>query len=158
MRRITKRNLRNPNTHTSTMKRSLILAFALALAPSLRAEGPADEVKAAVKKLADAANYSWTTTSPAPEGSNRAGGVKEGKTEKGGAAVLKSTFGERTNESVIKAGKVAMKTGEGWKSGEEIDAAPRPERPEGGPGGNRGPRGAFAARMAENFKAPAAEA
>ena len=140
------------------MKRSLILAFALALAPSLRAEGPADEVKAAAKKLADAANYSWSTTSPAPEGGNRGfgGGSSEGKIEKGGAAVLQTTFGDRTNESVIKAGKVAVKTDEGWKSGEELASAPRPEG--GGGGGGRGQRGAFAARMAENFKAPAVEA
>ena len=39
------------------MKKHLILAFTLALAPALRAEGPADDVKAAIKKLTDAGSY-----------------------------------------------------------------------------------------------------
>jgi hypothetical protein len=143
------------------MKKSLILAFAVALAPSLRAEGPADEVTAAVKKLAESANYSWTVSSPAPEGSNRGGSSSEGKLEKDGIVCLKSTFGDRTTETLIKAGKVAIKTEDGWKSGEELASAPRPDGG-GDAGGRRGGRGGFgggfAARMAQNFKAPAVDA
>jgi hypothetical protein len=145
------------------MKRNLIMAFAIALAPTLRAEGPADEVKAAAKKLAEAANYSWSTSTPAREGGgNRGfgGGNSEGKIQKDGAACLKLTFGDRATEAVVKGGKAAVKTDEGWKSGEELAAAPRPEGGAGGEGrrGRGAGGGGFAARMAQNFKAPAVEA
>lgn len=144
------------------MKTSFFFALTLALAPMLRAaDTPAAEVKAAIKKLSEAANYSWTTSSPAPEGGARGfgGGSSEGKTEKDGCAVVKRGTGDRAMESVFKAGKVALKTPEGWKSGEELAAAPRPEAGGGGGGRGRGfGGGGFAAAMAQNFKAPAAEA
>ncbi|HWB02903.1 MAG TPA: hypothetical protein VG796_07765 [Verrucomicrobiales bacterium] len=142
------------------MKKTLLFACAIAFAPMLRAEdSPADSVKAAAKKLADS-NYSWTSSSTGGGGGggggNRGGGAKtEGMTEKDGPAILKTSFGENTSESVIKAGKVAVKTADGWKSGEEL--ANR-DGDGGGGGRGRGFGGAFAARMAENFKAPAAEA
>lgn len=135
------------------MKTNLILAFTLALTPALFAEGPADDVKAAAKKLADAGSYSWTSTSPGQEG--RGGMNLEGKTEKG-TACLKWTFGDRTSESFIRDGKTAVKTEEGWKSGEELEAASKENS--GGDGQRRGFRGAMAARIAQNFKTPAAEA
>lgn len=125
----------------------------------VRAESPAEEVAAAAKKLGESANYSWTTTTEVPESARFRPGATEGKTEKDGCVMLKVAMGERTSESVIKAGKVVVKTEEGWKTGEELQAA----RPAGGGGGGggegrgRGPGGGFAARMAQNFKAPAAE-
>ena len=132
------------------MKQQLILAITLALVPVLHAEGPGDDVKAASKKLA-AGSYSWTTSTPGRDGGQ--GGVSvEGKTDKSGAVLLTTKFGDRTSETVIKAGKAAVKTEEGWKSGEELAAAS-----EGGGGGNRR-GGGFAARMAETFKAPASDA
>ncbi len=133
------------------MKTHLLLLCSLAFTPLLRADGtPADNVKAAAQKLAAAENYSWKTESPAPEGSQRPGMSQSGQITKGGPAALKTAFGDRVSESVIKDGKVAVKQDDGWKSGEELAAA-------GGNGG--GPNmGAFAARMAENFKAPAADA
>lgn len=137
------------------MKKHLILAFTLALTPSLYAEGPADDVKAAAKKLATDGSYTWTTTSPGRDGGQ--GGMSvEGKTDKTGVALITTKFGDRTSETVIKAGKAAVKTDEGWKSGEELAAA-GPGGAGGGGGGRRG-GGGFAARMAETFKAPAAEA
>ena len=133
------------------MNKHLILAFTLALTPALRAEGPADDVKTAVKKLTEGGSYSWTTSSPGRDGGS--GGMSvEGRTDISGVVCLKTTFGDRTSESVIKAGKAAVKTDAGWKSGEELVAA---SGNDGGGGGRRG--GAFAARMAENFKTPAAE-
>jgi hypothetical protein len=135
------------------MKKHLILAFSLAFTPVLFAEGPADDVKAAAKKLAES-SYSWTTSTPAPSGSDRGGMSTEGKTDKSGVALIVNKFGDRSTESVIKAGKVAVKTEEGWKSGEELSA----RAPGGEGGGGRRGGGGFAARMAENFKAPAAEA
>lgn len=128
----------------------------MAFAPFVRAEdAPADAVKAAAKKLGET-SYSWTTSTPAPEGSDRGGSSSEGKTEKDGPVVLKSTMGQRTTEVVIKAGKAAVKTDDGWKSGAELAAA-RGDGNNGG-GGRRFGGGAFAARMAETYKAPSAEA
>ena len=91
------------------MKRHLLLS--LALAPALYAEGPADDVKTAAKKLAESGSYSWSTTSPGQD--NRPGMSLEGKTDKSGAAGLKTAFGDRTIETVIKDGKAAVKTEDG---------------------------------------------
>jgi len=135
------------------MKKNLILALSLVLTPALLAESPAEGIKAAARKLADAGSYSWTSTSPGQDG--RGGMSIEGKTEKG-TACLKWTFGDRTSESIIRDGKAAVKTDDGWKSGEEIEAAIK--ETSGGDGQRRGFRGAMAARIARTFKAPAAEA
>lgn len=124
----------------------------------VRAESPAEEVAAATKKLGESANYSWTTTTTVPESARFRPGATEGKVEKDGCVMLKIAMGERTSESVIKAGKVVVKTEDGWKTGEELEAARSAGGGGGGgPGGGRGPGGGFAARMAQNFKAPAAE-
>ncbi len=140
------------------MNKHLIFAFTLALTPALYAEGPADDIKAAIKKLTDDGSYTWTSSSPGRDGGQ--GGMSvEGKTDKSGAALLTTKFGDRTSETVIKGGKAAVKTDDGWKSGEELAAA-GPGGAGGGAGGGGGRRGGggFAGRMAENFKAPAAEA
>jgi hypothetical protein len=140
------------------MKKHLILAISLALTPALFAEGPADDVKAAAKKLAEAGSYSWTTSSPGQ--GDRGGMTTEGKTDKSGAASISTKFGDQpARESVIKGGKVAVKTEDGWKSGEELAArGPGGDGNNGGGGGARRFGGGMAARMAETFKAPAAEA
>jgi len=147
------------------MKKNLILAFSLALTPALFADGPADDVKAAAKKLAESGSYSWSTTTPGFGGGGGGGGgggemVTNGKTDKSGAASITTKFGDREGrETIIKDGKVAVKTEEGWKGGDELAAA-GPGGNGGGGGGGQGRRGGgggFAARMAESFKAPAAE-
>jgi len=131
------------------MKKQLIAVLSLALAPALFAEGPADDVKAAAKKLTES-GYTWTISNPGRDGGP--GMSTEGKAGKDGVVCLKNTFGDRTSETIIKAGKAAVKTDDGWKSGEELAAASE------GEGGGRGRgMGAFAARMAENYKTPAAE-
>jgi hypothetical protein len=139
------------------MKKSLLLAFSVALAPMVQAEDkPADAVKAAAKKLGET-SYTWSTSSTGGGGGGgggRGGMSTEGKTEKDGPICLKNTFGDRTTETVIKGGKVAMKTDDGWKSAEELAAGGGGD---GGGGGGRRGGGGFA-RMYENYKAPAAEA
>ena len=149
------------------MKKSLILAFSLALTPALFAEGPGDDVKAAVKKLSDAGSYSWTTSSTGSfgggGGGNGGGMTTEGKTDKSGAACLVSKWGDQPGrETIIKNGKAAVKTDEGWKSGDELSTRGPNNGGGNGGGDNGGQRrrtgGGFAARMAETFKAPAAEA
>ena len=150
------------------MKRTpfLLLTLAFFAAPVTRAEtSPGDEVKAAVQKLADAANYSWTTTTTVPEGSRWRPGPTSGKTNKDGYSWLTSTMGERTVDSIVKGGKSVTKSDAGWQTPEERRAA----RPGGGaPGGGgagrgegragRGGPGGPGGRNLENFKTPAQQA
>lgn len=130
------------------------IAALAALALSARAEvrDAKADVIAAAKKLAEAANYSWTST-PKSEGGgggqNRMQpGPTEGKTEKDGFTVLSTKTGENTTESVLKGDKAAIKTAEGWKSAAELTG--------GGQQGQRNPA-AFTARALKTFKAPAAQ-
>ena len=125
------------------MVRSIVLAtIALLTGSALAADSPKDTVTAAAKKLGDAANYSWKTTS---EFGGQARGGSEGKTEKDGFTVLTFTFGDNTTEVYIKGTKGAIKTADGWQS---LDEAAKAEQ---GPG-------RFVGRMAQTFKAPAAQA
>jgi hypothetical protein len=113
--------------------------------------GPKDEIKAAAAKLATKNNYGWRTTVESA-GSGGGGrfrpGPTEGKTEKDGFTVLSMTRGDNTMEAVLKGGKGALKTADGWKSLAEAteggDGQPNPAR--------------FIGRMLQNFKTPAAQA
>jgi hypothetical protein len=146
------------------MKRTpfLLLTLSLLAAPAAFAEtAPADEVKAAVKKLSEAANYSWTTTTSVPEGARFRPGPSTGKTNKEGFSWLTSTMGDRTTESIVKAGKSVTKGDAGWQTPEERRAAREAGGGGGGGGGGegRGGRGGFGAgRNLENFKTPAQQA
>ncbi len=124
---------------------------ALALPARAETRDAKEDVIAAAKKLAEAANYSWTST-PKSEGgggqSRRQAGPTEGKTEKDGFTVLSTKMGENTSESVLKADKIAVKTAEGWKAASELT---------GGGGQNRRDPAVFAARALRNCKAPAAQ-
>jgi hypothetical protein len=146
------------------MKSSFLLAMALLAAPVIAAE-PADEVKAAAKKLAEAGNYSWSSNTVRPESTqgNRGNfqqGPTVGKTSKG-LVHLTRTAGERTSEAVVKGGKSASKTEAGWRTPEEARAA----REAGGGGGGGAGGGQGGARRGggfgfgfgnlENYKAPA---
>jgi hypothetical protein len=125
------------------MKRLLILAAALSACGSiLAAEADAKaEVKAAAKKLADKGNYSFTTTTKFEGGpGNFRPGPTDGQTD-AGLIYLKSTFGERTIESLVRGDKAATKTEDGWQNVDELE-------------GNR----AFMARRLKTYKAPAQEA
>jgi hypothetical protein len=141
------------------MKRTpfLLLTLALLAAPATFAEtAPADEVKAGVKKLAEAANYSWTTTTSVPEGSRWRPGPSSGKTNKEGFSWLSTTMGDRTTESIVKAGKSVTKGDSGWQTPEERQAAR--EAAGGGGGEGRGRGGFGGGRNLENFKTPAQQA
>ena len=110
---------------------------------------PKDEVKNAAKALGDKTNYSWHSTVENAGGGGGGGrgmaGPTDGKTEKDGYTYLTVTRGNNTTEIVLKGDKGAVKTADGWQS--LADASQN----------NNGP-GRFIARMAQNFKAPAAEA
>lgn len=125
------------------MKRlSYIAAGLLACASVLAAESDLKaDVKAAAKKLGT--NYAWTST-PKIEGGPGGGNFRPGPTEgqtADGWIHLKSSFGERTVESVIKGDKAATQTQDGWQNVDELEGAR-----------------AFMARRLKTFKAPAEEA
>jgi hypothetical protein len=75
-------------------------------------------------------------------------GPQTGTTEKDGYTTLSFSFGDNTTNIVMKGGKVAVKTDDGWHSGDELTA-------DAGGGGGGPNMGMFAARMAQAFKAPA---
>lgn len=134
------------------MKRNIIILGAVILtASSFIAVGAAvDEVKGAIKNLADKPNYSWTTTVKSGGGQGRfAPGPTEGKTEKGGLIYLTMTRGDQKTEALVKGAKSVVKTQDGWQQ------TPAPGA--GQPGG-RGARGAFMGRMLQNYKVPAVQA
>jgi hypothetical protein len=124
------------------MKQLSLLAGALLVCGSLVAADadPKADVKAAAKKLG--ANYSWTST-PKIEGAG-GGNFRPGPTEgqlADGFVYQKSSFGERTFETLIKGEKAAIKGEDGWQNVEELE-------------GNR----AFMGSRLKTFKAPAIEA
>lgn len=136
------------------MKRTpfLLLTLALFAAPASFAEtAPGDEVKAAAKKLSEAANYSWTTNITVPEGSRWRPGPTSGKTNQDGYSWLSSTMGDRTIESIVKGDKSVTRGEAGWQTPEERRSA----RSAAGGGEGRGGRGG---RNLENFKTPAQQA
>lgn len=146
------------------MKRTpfVLLTLALVASPLAMAQdaSPADQVKAAAKKLAEAPNYSWTTTTTVPEGSRWRPGPTSGKTNKDGYSWLSTTMGDRTSESIIKGTKSVTKGDSGWQTAEERRAARDAAGGGGGQGGGqgRGGRGGFGGRNLENFKTPAQQA
>lgn len=111
-------NLKNLSTK-ALMKRILpLLCLAFAAGSLLAADAkPKDVVEAAMRKLAEQANYSWRTTVSSLETnqSTLKPGPTDGKTEKGGYTCLALTRGTNTIEAVLKNGKGAMKTADGWK-------------------------------------------
>lgn len=139
------------------MLRSVFLGtVALLAGTALAADAPKDEVQNAAKKLADASGYSWKqTTENAGGGGGGGGGGRfrpgptEGQTEKDGFTLLKLTRGDNTVEVVLKGGKGAIKTEDGWKSLEEAAQDD---------GGGQPNPGRFMAMMMRNFKAPATQA
>lgn len=140
------------------MKTPILLTMALLASSAFAESGPAEEVQAAAKKLAEATNYSWTTTTKMPEESRFRPGPVEGKTAKDGFTLITMTNGDRKTEAVLKDGKYVLKTEAGWQTSEEMRAA-RESGGGGGGGGAGGGRGGFGGgRMFQNFKAPAVQA
>lgn len=125
------------------MKRYSLLTATLFAGSLLSAQaGPKEDVTAAIKKLTDKGNYSWTSTSkrperPAGDDGRRRGGAStsKGKTADGFVLSIRS-FGERSFESLRKGDKLAYK-----REGEWTVREPRAEgegRGEGRRGGRRG--------------------
>src|SRR5260221_2145172 len=111
------------NRKVSMKKNILISTMALVAGSLLAADSsPKDDVIAAGKKLAEKSNYSWKSTLDLGPNSQFTPGPTEGKTEKDGYTWLSVTFNDNTTIGVRKGNKVAVKTDDGWKSGEETSA------------------------------------
>jgi hypothetical protein len=133
------------------MKKNLLLSLVLfAAGPLFAADAtPKDDVAGAAAALASQKNYSWHTTVDAGSNARFRPGPTDGKTQKDGYTVVTLNFGDNVTQLVMQGTNAAMKTGDnGWQS-----AAEALEDNGGGPN-----PGMFLARMAQNFKTPAAEA
>ena len=136
------------------MIRRILLSTAAVVAGTalVASAAPKDEVTDAAKKLAEAQNYSWKSTTERAGGGGGGGGFRagpvEGKAEKGGPTLLSMSFGDNTVEAVKQGEKGAVKTQEGWQSFEELQNA----------GQGQGPGRGFFGRMIRNMKNPAEEA
>jgi len=125
--------------------------MALLAAPLLAADvSPKDNIKNAAAALGNQTNYSWRTTVEVGNNSRFRPGPTEGRTQKGGYTALLMSFGDNTNEAVLKGTNGAIKTPDnGWQSLAEA------AKDDGGGGFNPS---LFLARMMQNFKAPAIQA
>jgi len=133
------------------MKRNILFGTMVLLAGSLFAAdaSPKDAVKSAAKALGNQTNYSWKATVESPNGGGRFNGPTEGKTENGGYTWLSLSMRDDTVEAVLKGGKGAAKTEDGWQSLAELSQ----DNGDGGFNPNQ-----FLARRLQSFKTPAVEA
>jgi hypothetical protein len=134
------------------MKRLVLPGLmALLAAPLLAADAsPKADVKNAAAALGNQTNYSWRSTVEVGNNSRFRPGPAEGRTQKGGYTTLLMSFGDNTNEAVLKGTNGALKTPDnGWQSLAEA------AKDDGGGGFNPT---LFLARSLQNFKAPAVQA
>lgn len=118
------------------MKHRLLPVSVFSLLTALAAHAaPADDLAAATKKLADAPNYSWTSTMEMAN-SQFPTIPTEGVTEKGGYTVITRSFNGNSMQTVRKGTEVVSQNRDGdWLTTEELRAQ------FGGGGGGGGPRG-----------------
>lgn len=112
-----------PIEHKKSMKINLLVTVMILIVGSFipAQAGTKEDVKSAIKKLAEKGNYSWTSTSKRPERPENAEGdnnrVRSGPTEGktvGDMIFVKSNRGERSFEFLTKGEKVAIKGEDGW--------------------------------------------
>ena len=131
------------------MKKILCSSLAVLMAaPLFAADSPKDSVTAAANALGAEKNYSWHQSVEVPANSQFKPGPTEGKTETGGYTAVTVTFNDNTSQAIIHGTNVAVKADGDWQTAAEATADN---------GGGFNPT-AFLARMAQNLKAPAAEA
>ncbi len=128
--------------------RAMFTTLAVLALSTLSAYGDAkDDLAAAINKTADSPNYSWSTTVEGGFGA----GTTTGKTEKDGYTQVALSMRNTSYDVVIKGKSAAIKTDSGWKSAEELTAAPAD--PNAGPDPAR-----FVAMQVATYKAPLAMA
>jgi hypothetical protein len=124
-----------------------ILALA-ALAPASAADDQED-LRAAAKKLSEAANYSWTTTiknnaENQGQGAPRfASGPMDGKAEKDGVTWFSMKQGENSFEAALKGEKFAFRFKDIWMGSGDVPGGAQPGRPD---------PAMFASRMMKSMK------
>lgn len=102
------------------MNKLIIPCLAAAFAASLCQAAPADDVKAAAKKLADAPNYSWITTMEFA-GSQFGPMMSTGAAEKGGFTMTSRETQNGTSQTFTKGDETVMQNREGaWVTREEM--------------------------------------
>jgi hypothetical protein len=122
-------------------------SLAVVLIPAFAAAAePKEELQAAVKKLAEAPNYSWTTK--VEGGFSRGGG--DGKTEKDGPTSLAIKLGDDSYQVIFKGDKAAAKGMGGWASTADLARDAEEER-------NFSPE-RFLLQTIKTFKTPAGQA
>jgi hypothetical protein len=125
----------------------LTSALCTLLIPAISvAAEPKDELQAAVKKLAAAPNYSWTTKFDG--GFTR--GPGDGKTVKGGLSTFSLKFGDDSYSVIVDGEKGAAKGLGGWASTAELN---RDAEEENGFSPER-----FISMTIQSFKPPAGQA
>lgn len=146
---------------TSLLTTSLLAAFL----PAFAFADAKDDVTAAAKKLTDAENYSWSTTTEMGGGNGGGGGggggrgrpaLVQGKTQKDGLSHITRKMGDNTSETFFNDGKTVTKVEGEWKTPEEMAAA----RGDGTGGGNarRGGGRGFGGRGWGNMQSAAEQA
>jgi hypothetical protein len=111
------------------LQRALITTLSLlAFSAAVVHADPKDDIQAAIQKLVDGGNYSWTRTVEGGFGR----GPQDGKTEDG-MTWLSIQMRDNTYEVLTKGDKAAVKTDDGWKSKAEITAAAANDDGGGGP-------------------------
>lgn len=133
------------------MKRNLLFSLAMLTAGSLLAadSNPKDDATGAAAALGNAKNYSWKTTVEVGDNSRFKPGPTDGQTEKDGYTMVTRHFNDNAIETMMKGTNIVVKTEDnGWQTSAEAAQDN---------GGGFNPA-RFIARMAQNFKAPAAEA
>jgi hypothetical protein len=130
------------------MIQRIVIGALMAFVPALAVGAePKDELKAAVKKLADGGNYSWTRKVEGGFGF----GANEGKTEKDGPTAFSFKVQDNSYDVIIKGDKGAAKGSAGWASVDELS-----KEAEGGANGFSPER--MLSMTIKNFESPAAQA
>lgn len=122
------------------LRLSAAFSLALSFAASAALAAPADDLTAAARKLADALNYAWTTTTEMANAQFPAMPA-EGVTEKGGFTVITRSFNDIKTQTVRKGTEIVSQNRDGdWLSAEEMRAQ-FGQRGGGGGGNGGGQRG-----------------
>jgi hypothetical protein len=119
-----------------------LLAFSAAVVHA----DPKDDIQAAIQKLSDSGNYSWTRTVEGGFGR----GPQNGKIQKDGTTWLSVQMRDNTYELLTQGDKAAVKTDDGWKSKAELTTAAASDDGGGPPSPER-----MLLFMVQNIKAPA---
>ncbi len=103
----------------------VLLTASATLAPA----GDKEDVVAAARKLSEAGNYSWTTTSEGGGGGGMGAGGASGKTQKDGLTMLMLDMRDTQARVIIQGDKAAVETpDDGWQKVSAADGGGRDRR------------------------------